>query len=204
MPRPASQFRRSGGDPLELQPIPPRKPEVFSENASVGSHSELNLNFTFRTDAPVAVLVPFGPQLRVGPNQTDVPRLPPPEPEPWDEWEPEYREAFDLEPGDPEPDPIAAEPWRHDWAPWLGGELRWNSSQWSYRTSVEFKATAESIHGFMGWLGPFITPRRPGYPSFVGHVLPFYAPRPYLLMLGGDELRLEDTNPPGTRFPEWD
>jgi hypothetical protein len=58
------------------------------------------------------------------------------------------------------------------------------------------KADHLTIHRFIRWLGPFVESRHSDFPAFAGHIVAEYAPRPFLMMGIGDELVLEDTNPP--------
>src|SRR6476659_7288465 len=81
----------------------------------MGSFSKLVMAFKFRDDTPDEVLAafsalerPLGPGAPFGP----APALPAPNVEPVDIWEPDYEEA-----GWEDPDPLANEPWRHEWHP---------------------------------------------------------------------------------------
>ncbi len=163
----------------------------------VGSYSDLYLHFTFRANTPEDVLAAFSPLVVESTRTPDAPTLPAPSPEPWPDWDPEYRTAYGIEPGDPEIDPAAAEPWRHDWASHLGGKMSWWPWEqgWHYETLASFKTDQLTIHRFIDWLGPFVKSRHPSFPAFAGHIVIECAPRPFLLMGIQDELVLEDTNP---------
>jgi len=168
----------------------------------VGSYSDLYLHFEFRADTPEDVLASFSPLVARSDPEEYVPPLPDPSPDPWPEWDPEYRAAYGIGPGDPDIDPVADEPWRHRWATYLGGEMTWWSWEhsWHYETRASFKADQVTIHRFIDWLGPFVKSRHPKFPAFAGHIVTEVAPRPFLLMAIQDELVLEDTNPPGSRY----
>ena len=102
----------------------------------MGSYSDLYLHFTFRANTPKDVRAAFSPLVGASARTVGAPTLPSPPPEPWPEWDPEYRAAYGIEPGDPEIDPLAGEPWRHDWAARLGGEMAWWPWEqgWHYET----------------------------------------------------------------------
>jgi hypothetical protein len=75
----------------------------------VGTYSDLHLHFTFRQNTPEEVLATFSPLIVEPPDGrgAPTPTLPSPEPEPWENWMPDYRAAYVIGPGDPEIDPIA-------------------------------------------------------------------------------------------------
>jgi hypothetical protein len=107
-------------------------------------------------------------------------------------------------------DPLAAEPWRHNWAGWLGNSMSgstvptaalvWSECQrWHFACRCSFKTTPEEILDFLGWLGPFIDTGdydRLEFPTFVGTMQYDGEPMPYplLLMCRDKQLSVADFN----------
>lgn len=168
----------------------------------MGSFSKLVMAFKFRDDTPDEVLAafsalerPLGPGAPFGP----APALPAPNVEPVDIWEPDYEEA-----GWEEPDPLADEPWRHEWAPHFGGLLSedWAPSAaldwrqgWYFECRSVFKSSPGTVGNFLAWLGPFIDPEFQTHrPVLLGYVKYEYEPRPWLLWWSDGELSLENLN----------
>ena len=177
--------------------------------AVANSITELNLWFYFREDTPAEVLSAFQPMYK--PNAPDLswepaPRLIPFEPAPDDDWwAPDWKEL-----GDPE-DPLAAEPWRHDWASQLDegvpprhAALVWSPQRlWHFSCRVRFEVWPDAIFDFLGWLGPFIeTSDNPAYPrpGLIGTMVYASSLRPYLLFCQYGRLSLQNLNGPDDEF----
>jgi len=171
----------------------------------MGSFSKVVMAFKFRDDTPDEVLAAFSALERpIGPGAPfdPAPALPSPNVEPVDHWEPDYEDR-----GWAEPDPLAGEPWRHEWAPEFGGildadwppsaVLDWRNG-WYFECRSEFKTDPDTVVSFLGWLGPFVDP---GYqthrPILLGYVQHEYAARPWLLWWSDGELSLENLNADG-------
>jgi hypothetical protein len=168
----------------------------------MGSFSEVVLGFSFREDTPDDVLAAVSGLEQTFPGTNygaPPPSLPEPVREPVDGWIPDWRHAG------PDRDPFEAEPWRHDWAPWLrvnmgGGSvtsaaLVWTGYSWNLTCRFVFKGWAEMIHEFLEWLGPFIvmtygTER----PELIGYINDQQELRPYLLWVRESRLVMEDLN----------
>jgi hypothetical protein len=179
--------------------------EMPGKEAAVGSFSEVVFSFNFRKDTPDAVLAAFSALAKPVPDDASwgpAPNLPPPVVEPSEDWEPDYADE-----GWPDPDPNEAEPWRHEWAPWLSvamgiqtvpsAALVWSETkQWNFACRFSFQGLPERIYRFLSWLGPFIDDHGdPDRPRFVGHIHHEYAPRPHLLWCQNGRLTMEDLNP---------
>ena len=168
----------------------------------MGSFSTLVMAFRFRADTPEEVLGAFSALERpigAGSPWYPAPALPPPNVEPVEEWEPDYDEA-----GWEEPDPLAREPWRHEWAPHFGGlldddwpptaSLDWRDA-WRFECRSTFKTGPEVVGRFLAWLGPFIDPGfQTSRPILLGYVEYEYSPRPWLLWWSEGVLSLENLN----------
>lgn len=180
----------------------------------MGSFTELSLSFYLRRDVPAPVLATFAPlyvPLEFPPYSGPAPKLPTYQPPAGDEWwEPDWREGY----GPDHVDPLAAEPWRHDWATWLSGSmsvstvptaaLQWSElGQWHFSCRCSFKTWPEAIVEFLAWLGPFIqTSDNPNYPrpDLIGLMTPDSSFRPYLLWCQNGRLSLENLNGPDDEF----
>ncbi|WP_157606196.1 hypothetical protein [Phycicoccus sp. Soil802] len=173
----------------------------------MGSYSTLVMAFRFRADTPPAVLGAFSALERpigAGAPWYPAPNLPSPNVEPVEEWEPDYEEA-----GWEEPDPLADEPWRHEWAPHFGGlldpdwspsaSLEWRGA-WHFECRSMFKASPDVVDRSLAWLGPYIDPgHQVNRPILLGYVEYEYAARPWLLWWSDGEVSLENLNADG----EW-
>ena len=86
----------------------------------MGSFAEVVLSFHFRDDTPDEVLASVSALEEPHPEAEfwdPAPALPEPVREPAEHWSPDWREAGYA-------DEFEAEPWRHDWAAWLSGSMR--------------------------------------------------------------------------------
>jgi hypothetical protein len=180
----------------------------------VGSFTELQLSFYFRTDVPTAVLATFSPlyQATTPSIQGPAPELPVFVPAPDDDWwEPDWKSLY---PGQDHADPYASEPWRHEWAPWLAGSMSvstvpaaalvWSQlKRWHFSCRSSFKTWPDEIFDAISWLGPFIdaydNPVNP-QPTLVGHMTYDSSARPYLLWCQDGRLSVENLNGPDD---EW-
>ena len=168
----------------------------------MGSFSEVALSIDFRPDTPAHVLAAFAALEQPIPKDVwwgPAPELPEPVSEPVEWWAPDWREAGST-------DEFEAEPWRHDWATWLGGSMSastvpsaalvWSQVQrWNLSCRCAFKSWADAIFTFLDWLGPFVD--HPGDefgPRLVGYINDEAAPRPYLLWIHNRRLVMEDLN----------
>ena len=175
----------------------------------MGSFSEVVLSFDFREDTPAEVLAAFSALAQ--PLQDDAwwgpaPELPEPVREPVEWWCPDWREEGGTT------DEFEAEPWRHDWAQWLGGSMSvstvpsaalvWSQTgRWNLTCRCSFKTWPESVFVFLEWLGPFIESWPDGAPQFLGYIEYDGAPRPYLLWEHDRRLAMEDLNVTGSDPP---
>ncbi len=101
-----------------------------------------------------------------------------------------------------------AEPWRHDWAGWLGNSMSvstvpsaalvWTETKrWNLTCRCSFKSWAAAIFEFLEWLGPFIDDNYPpDRPRLVGYIEDAGERRPYLLWAQNRRLLIEDLNTP--------
>ncbi|MEA2438949.1 MAG: hypothetical protein QOH76_373 [Thermoleophilaceae bacterium] len=173
----------------------------------MGSFSEVVLSFCFRDDTPDEVLAAVSALEQPFPGDEDgwgpAPALPEPVREPVDGWDPDWRQW-----GGGETDPFEAEPWRHDWAAWLGigmsvgtvpsAALVWvPARRWNLTCRCSFKSWADAIYVFLEWLGPFIETWDEDRPLFVGYIDDEQATRPYLLWAQDRGLVMEDLNAGG-------
>ena len=168
----------------------------------MGSFSEVVMSFDFREDTPAEVLASVSAlerPLEEGAYWGPAPELPPPVVEPGDFWVPDWREEGT-------PDEFEHEPWRHDWAPWLSGNMMavgtvpsaslvWTETQrWNLTFRCAFKSWAGSIFTFLEWLGPFVDTWGLDRPLFLGYIDDEGEPRPYLLWAHEGRLTMEDLN----------
>lgn len=168
----------------------------------MGSFSEAVLSFSFRADTPDEVLAAVSaleqPFARDWPARDPAPALPEPVSEPVEGWIPDWRQAG----GDP--DPFESEPWRHDWAPWLGVDMSgghvtsaalvWTGWRWTLTCRFLFKGWAKLIYDFLEWFGPFIDTHEMERPLLIGYIEDEGEPRPYLLWANDRRLVMEDLN----------
>ena len=180
----------------------------------MGSFTELQLSFYFRTDVPTEVLATFAPLYRAttpsiqGPAP-DLPVFAPAADDDW--WEPDWKSSYVNQ---EQVDPYASEPWRHAWAPRLAGSMSvstvataalvWSElKSWHFSCRSSFKTWPDEIFDAIGWLGPFIdawdNPVNPR-PTLVGLMTYEGSARPYLLWCQHGRLSMENLNGPGD---EW-
>lgn len=180
----------------------------------MGSFTELSLSFFFREDTPAEVLALFG-QLRAADRDSSW-AGPAPELLSFEQasddgwWEPDWREAY----GPDHVDPLAHEPWRHDWAPWLSGSMSvstvptaalvWSELElWHFSCRCSLKTWPDAILDSLGWLGPFIkTSDNEAYPrpDLVGVMTDDSSLRPYLLFCQHGALSIQNLNGPDEEF----
>ena len=167
----------------------------------MGSFSEVVLSFDFREDTPVEVLAAVSGLEQALPDDAwwgPAPQLPAPVREPVEGWSPDWREAGET-------DEFEDEPWRHDWAVWLGrsmsvstvpsAALVWTQTKrWNLTCRCSFKSWAEAVFVFLEWLGPFIDSWPEDRPRLVGYIDDEEDPRPYLLWAQNRRLVMEDLN----------
>lgn len=151
----------------------------------MGSFTELSLSFHLRSDVAPEVLATFA---ALAEPSADAPALLGPTEEPSPSWAPD-------EPG-LAPDPLADEPWRHHWAPWLGAgmgvmtvphaALRWNRSLglWHLGFRCSWKSDPVTAVAAVGWMGQLVdtTYTAAGRPVFVGTAM-WEAWGPFLVWL---------------------
>lgn len=175
----------------------------------MGSFTQVALSFDFRTDTPPEVLAAFSalasPELREG-----TPQLPPPNVEPWELFEPDWRERdpYWRERGHAEGqgDPFMDRPWVHDWAEWVSttmggtttphGILAWSGRRWHLDCRFDWKTWPEAAQEALSWLAPFIKVTA-GHPELVGYASFSQAPRPLLFWVVDGRWEMEDLNPNG-------
>jgi hypothetical protein len=171
--------------------------------------TELSLSFYFCEETPAQVLSAFQPMYKPNPPDTfwePAPPLLPFTPAPNDDWwVPDRKEAGD--PGDP----LAAEPWRHNWTSQLDqgmppsyAALVWTPDLlWHFSCRCWFQVWPAAILDFLTWLGPFIkTSDNDAYPrpDLVGTMVYGSSLRPYLLFCQHGRLSLQDLNEPDDEF----
>lgn len=181
----------------------------------MGSFTEVSLAFYFRQETPREVLATFAP-LRphelddsYGSTAPDLPAFEPVQGDDW--WAPDWREDH----GPDHVDPLAEQPWRHDWARWLpssmsastlpSAALAWSGplQLWHFECRFSLKVWPSAVLEFLGWLGPFIrtsdNARHPR-PDLIGVLNYDSSLRPYLLFCQYGLLTLQNLNGPGEEF----
>ena len=167
----------------------------------MGSFTEVVLSFDLRADTPTEVLAAFSALARPLPEDAHwgpAPELPEPVKEPSEFWEPDWREAGYQ-------DEFEAEPWRHEWAPWLSGSMSvmtqpsaalvWTQAKrWNFACRCSFKTWAEAAFTFLRWLGPFVETYQSDEPVFIGYLRDDSRPRPCLVWADSSRLEMEDLN----------
>ena len=166
----------------------------------MSSFSSLVMAFGFRDDTPDGVLAAFSALERPsghGAPFGPAPLLPEPVVETVKHWSPEAVVGWPIG-----MDPYGAEPWRHNWAPHLGGalshewpptaSLEWRG-QWFFQCRSSFQCGPTAVLKALTWLGPFIRPRGERH-ALLGYVEHEYATRPWLLWLREGQLSLENLN----------
>jgi hypothetical protein len=168
----------------------------------MGPFSEVVLSFEFRADTPDEVMAAFS-ALEQPPADEHfywgpAPAVPSPVGEPSEYWSPDWRESGWV-------DPLAEEPWRHDWASWLSGSMSvatvpsaalvWTPAKlWNFTCRSSCKTDAEGVFEFLEWLGPFIDVYNPDAKYLIGYIHYEYDERPHLVWFKERRLSLEDLN----------
>lgn len=177
----------------------------------MGQFTELSLSFYFHEDTPSDVLSTFAPLRRPDQDSSfagSAPNLTSFDPAPNDDWwEPDWGAADGA-------DPLAHEPWRHDWARWLSGSMSvstvptaalvWSELKlWHFSCRCSLKVWPDVVLESLGWLGSFIhTSDNEAYPrpDLVGVMTYDGSLRPYLLFCQYGRLSIQNLNGPGEEF----